>query len=85
MGLSDEWTDWHLTPRGWERGNGRRDFGISDERPIPPDTVSVWRHQERVSSMYSKLEQSESKVRDVAEPATIGTLMAKFGPCPKHL
>jgi hypothetical protein len=26
MAVSNEWTEWHLTPRGWEFGDEKTDF-----------------------------------------------------------
>ena len=39
MAASNEWTEWHLTPRGWEEGSGRLDgVGVTHAEP-PTDRV----------------------------------------------
>src|SRR5574343_541972 len=36
MAASSEWTEWHLTPRGWVRGSDQRDFaGVTTSRLLP--------------------------------------------------
>lgn len=86
MAASKEWTEWHLTPRGWVRGKQMVDFGGLQDSPEPPDAVCVWEHRETISSIYSRsADVSTHKVRDIADAATIAILVAKFGPCPKSL
>ena len=40
MSLSKEWTDWHLTPRGWEAGSQQTDFG-KETKFAPPQRLSI--------------------------------------------
>jgi hypothetical protein len=47
MPISDEWTDWHLTPKGWESGSLKVDGqGVTDIAP-PDDRVLTVREHER--------------------------------------
>lgn len=84
MAASNEWTDWHLTPRGWERGTEKDDFKRVDRDP-PPDRVLSSRFKEYVASVYSKYERTSSITWRSADSALIETLLEKFGPPPEHL
>jgi hypothetical protein len=85
MGLSNEWTEWHLTPRGWERGSDRVDFGNVTAAPDPEGSVLVYRYSEQQSSMYSKQETSLERVRGDANDPKVIELLASFGPCRERL
>ena len=56
MSASNEYSIWHLTPRGWEEGTEKLDFGTT-ERPVPPDAVLTLEYHERYSSIYSAPER----------------------------
>lgn len=34
--LTKEWTEYHLTPRGWEQGSKKLDFGKINHKEPPP-------------------------------------------------
>ncbi|GAA0029113.1 hypothetical protein [Bradyrhizobium ottawaense] len=84
MSLSNEWTEWHLTPAGWVRGTEKEDFRTVHRDP-PPDRVKtvVWR--ERLSSRFSKVDSGHSEQWRSNDGAAIATLEAKFGPPPRNL
>ena len=75
MSLSKESTEWHLTPKGYERGSETRDFGPDEIKPPPADRVATYRWVEEQSSTYSKahrvheevLGQSRQRLRGEAE------------------
>src|SRR5260370_29798787 len=60
MSLSNEWTEWHLTPAGWVRGTEKEDFRTVDPEP-PPDRVKTVVWHDRLSSRFSKPERSHDE------------------------
>jgi len=84
MSASNEWTLWHLTPRGWERGSEKVDFRDVNEKPPPSDRVLTFKYREFMGSMSSPMEKTCVEVwRDEVDHVT--DLLAKFGPAPRNL
>lgn len=83
MSASNEWTEWHLTPRGWIAGDTQLD-GPRYDRPTPDDRVMTCEYREFVSSPFSPLEITVT-VRWVGDSARAAALEAKFGECPREL
>jgi len=82
MSYSDEWTDWHLTPRGWEAGSDKTDgVGIA-EKDEPPDRVLTYRSRETQTSPYSSMHKRKSKLWESDDKEAIKALLEKFGPPP---
>lgn len=46
MAIRKEWTEWHLTPRGWEQGSTRREGRGNEWRDEPPDRLLSYQHIE---------------------------------------
>jgi len=86
MALSKEWTEWHLTPRGWECGSTKTDFASTTvERPPPADRVLTVRFHERVSDMHSKAERWIDEEWQADDVASVKALLERFGPAPEQL
>lgn len=66
MSESDEWTDWHLTPRGWEEGSQKLDFVGYQEKPVPKDGVMTCRYSEKLSSPFSK-SKNDGEIKKLLE------------------
>jgi hypothetical protein len=85
MALRKEWTEWHLTPRGWERGSTRVQGKGNTWVEEPLDRV--------LSSVYQELETSESTAITKSSEETwrskktdnVEELLKKNGPRPEHL
>lgn len=77
---TNEYTLWHLTPRGWEAGTVCLDFN-GQERPVPTDTVATYRYIERSGSEYTEgsYRNSAGQITEVEE-----RLLNQFGPCPER-
>lgn len=84
MSASDEWTMWHLTPRGWEKGDSETDFNSFD-RPIPDDRVQTVEYRELVASSSSGLQVTNDEIWSNKDGAAIKALTRKFGDAPNHL
>ena len=55
MSASHEWSLWHLTPRGWEQGSWKIDFGDVHKKETPPDRVLTCGYHEKMSSVFSNM------------------------------
>ena len=82
MSASNESMEWHLTPRGWEEGTFKHDFGTI-ERETPKDRVATAFYQEKMSSAYSPIKESSGYVWQSDDKETVNSLREKFGPPPK--
>jgi hypothetical protein len=87
MAIRKEWTEWHLTPRGWEKGSTRRDGRGNDWRDEPPDRLLSYQHCELQSSSGPPKVSTEETWR-TKEPAAIEqleTALARYGAVPTRL
>jgi hypothetical protein len=84
MSLSNEWTEWHLTPAGWVRGTEKEDFRKIDREP-PPDRVKTVVWHDRLSSRFSKPDRYHEETWSSPDKAAISGLVAKFGSPPDNL
>jgi hypothetical protein len=46
MAIRKEWTEWHLTPRGWQQGSTRREGRGNEWRDEPADRLLSYQHIE---------------------------------------
>jgi hypothetical protein len=83
MSLSKEWTDWHLTPRGWEAGSQQTDFGKETKFAPPQDRVLTSRFQKEISSRFSKPERWHEETWRSTDKKAVDELRTKFGPPPE--
>ena len=54
MAESNEWTEWHLTKNGWEKGSNKTDFN-KEIKVTPESRFLTKRYTEIVTSSFSKL------------------------------
>jgi hypothetical protein len=85
MSASNEWTEWHLTPRGWEEGDTKKDFVGTKTTPTPKDRVLTFRYKEFLSSVYSKPDIGKTMIWRCNDEQLIKNLLDKFGECPNYL
>jgi hypothetical protein len=84
MSASNEWTQWHLTPRGWERGIEKEDFRRVDREP-PVDRVQTVTYREHLSSSFSSLDKSSDVEWECDDKGKIEALTQEFGSAPNRL
>lgn len=85
MSFSREWTEHHLTPRGWESGSECTD-GVGTKLQEPPaDRVVTWKWLEEQTSPYSKMYRGGEVIWKSEDQAKIDELQEKFGPPPNSL
>ena len=87
MAIRKEWTEWHLTPRGWEQGSTRRDGRGNDWRPEPADRLLSYQHVELETSTTPRRVTTEEtwRTKDPALLEQLGAALATHGPCPPRL
>lgn len=78
-----EWTEWHLTPRGWTRGTSQTIEG-RQSLPSPRDRVktSVY-HVHGNGEDAAQTTRLDEKV--IFDAAAARALEREFGPCPCEL
>ena len=88
-----DWTEWHLTPRGWEIGSIRVTGKGTIWRDEPDDRLLSYVYRERSSagnaqpggaSVSASTEESW-RTNDSAKRCTLEECLARFGPCPRSL
>ncbi|HEY3821758.1 MAG TPA: hypothetical protein VGL81_31540 [Polyangiaceae bacterium] len=85
MAMSDEWTEWHLTPRGWERGSDQVDGGGGRRRDPPSDRVLTSRFHEYWGGVSSEVSRTNEVEWRGGDASLIETLLKQFGPAPERL
>lgn len=83
MSASNEWAEWHLTPRGWERGDFQLDAGRAQKGRIPSDRVMTCTYREYLSSAFSSLDRTVREEWRDADNSLADHLLARYGPCPE--
>lgn len=85
MSASNEWTEWHLTPRGWERGTEKSDYGRVERDP-PEDRVQTVVWTEHLSHIMSKqLDKGHQDQWQCEDAGLVAQLRAQFGAPPTEL
>jgi hypothetical protein len=85
MPISDEWTEWHLTPHGWKAGNVKLDGQPTKAVRPPADRVLTYRHQQVISAPYKPLQETVRELWCSRDNGLIEQLLAQYGECPQHL
>jgi hypothetical protein len=76
MSFRLEYTERHLTPRGWERGTERIDYGKVTQKDPPPDRVLSVRWTEEQPSPYAKIHRGSEKFWRSKDEAVLQRLLA---------
>ncbi|NLE27041.1 MAG: hypothetical protein GX625_17205 [Clostridiaceae bacterium] len=84
MSLSNEWSEFHLTPAGWVSGSEKIDFAGIKEAPIPEDRVLTIHCREYQSCSFAKAEYWREEVWRSDDAASVKALVDEFGSCPKE-
>jgi hypothetical protein len=79
---SNEWTEWHLTPRGWVRGSTRRDPKVIDDVEPPSDRALTKRYCEYG---VSSVEATQEELWRSPDAALVAGLLSQHGEAPRHL
>ena len=88
MAISRQWTEWHLTPRGWVSGSSRRDGEGNVWRDEPEDRIATFVYQEQIDKAHPEPHvtvQESWRSKAVGASAGIDALLTQHGPCPRKL
>jgi hypothetical protein len=88
MAARREWTEWHLTPRGWEMGSTRHGDSGNNWQSEPEDRLlsATYKEQQTSSQPAAVTAVEESwRTKDQDKAAAIPSLLGKHGPCPTRL
>ena len=84
MSASNEWTIWHLTPRGWDRGTEKEDFQRTDRDP-PADRVLSVKWIEYMGHTFGALQSYHEEVWRHPDTEFIAKLINDYGEAPKYI
>jgi hypothetical protein len=97
MAIRKEWTEWHLTPRGWEQGSTRREGRGNEWRDEPADRLLSFQHIEihgsagqpptiapKVSTPKISTEETW-RTKDPAALQQLDAALARYGTAPSRL
>jgi hypothetical protein len=85
MSFSKEYTEYHLTPRGWEMGSERVDFQGTTFKDAPADRVQTYRWLEEQTSPYAKMWRGLELLWESNDKEAIKRLRDQFGEPPHSL
>jgi hypothetical protein len=87
MAIRKEWTEWHLTPRGWEKGSTRREGRGNDWRDEPADRLLSYQHSElHTASGPPKISTEETwRTKDPAAVGQLAAALSRYGAVPSRL
>ena len=85
MSASHEWTEYHLTSRGWKQGSWKIDFGDVNKKQPPPDRVLSCVYHEKLSSVFSQMSRYVDEIWRSNDKAKVNELLKEFGECPDSL
>jgi hypothetical protein len=84
MPVSKDWTEHHLTPRGWKSGSKRTDIACIKEL-YPLDRIATERFIEERLSADDKIARRTELLWESKDKQLVTKLRAKFGPSPESL
>ncbi|HEX6772848.1 MAG TPA: hypothetical protein VF126_12525 [Acidobacteriaceae bacterium] len=86
MRIRKEWTEWHLTPRGWEQGSTRREGSGNIWRDEPADRLMSCQHVELHTSSGPNIRTEETwRTKDPEALTRLEAALKKHGPPPARL
>jgi hypothetical protein len=86
MAIRKEWTEWHLTPRGWEKGSTRREGRGNDWQDEPADRLLSYQHCEFHGIGEPKITTEETwRTKDPAALERLEAALARYGEGPCRL
>ena len=85
MAVRKEWTEWHLTPRGWEKGATRVHGQGNTWVEEPLDRVLSCVYQELENSDTPQLKKWSEETWRSKKEEDVKAALEKSGPCPERL
>ena len=85
MPFSNKWTEWHLTPHGWEAGSQRIDASGTTTKDPPTDRVQTVRWSEVQASPFAKMLRKHVTRWESSDKDSLEKLRKQFGEPPQSL
>ena len=85
MALRNEWTEWHLTPRGWEKGATRVQGKGNNWTAEPEDRVLSFVYKEVESPSSPEVNKSLEETWHSKKDKVVDELLKQYGNCPEKL
>src|SRR5271170_4625820 len=85
MAARKEWTEWHLTPRGWEKGATRVHGQGNTWVEEPLDRLLSRVYQELQGDTSPEVKKWSEETFRSKKTAEVGEALKKFGPIPERL
>lgn len=85
MAASREWTEWHLTSKGWVRGSEKTDFSPATKVEPPADRVLSCVFRETIASSFGGVSRETDVTWSSDDEKEIKALTGEFGGCPERL
>jgi hypothetical protein len=85
MANRKEWTEWHLTPRGWERGASRVHDQGNTWVEEPTDRVLSSVYQERETDASPGVQKWSEETWRSKKAQNTDELLKQYGPPPEKL
>ncbi|MEB2843793.1 hypothetical protein [Endobacterium cereale] len=84
MYKSDEWTEYHLTPRGWEVGTSKTDYNKT-EKKCPDDAVQTVKVREFGNISNLQIERTHTIEWQTPDEGLLAKLQQQFGDAPEQI
>jgi hypothetical protein len=85
MALRNEWTEWHLTPRGWEQGATRVQGKGNTWTAEPEDRALSFVYKEVEASTSTEVNKSLEETWRSKKTKHVEELLKQYGACPEKL
>jgi hypothetical protein len=85
MAARKEWTEWHLTPRGWEKGATRVHGQGNTWVEEPIDRLLSCVYQEVEGDASSEVKKWSEETFRSKKAAELEGALKQFGACPERL
>ena len=87
MAIRKEWTEWNLTPHGWEKGSTRREGRGNDWRDEPADRLLSYQHCElqRSAGQPEVTTEETWRTKDPAALERLEAALVRYGEVPCRL
>ena len=85
MAIRNEWTEWHLTPEGWQRGSTRQQGKGNTWADEPEDRVLSFVYKEVETGSTPEPRVSAEETWRSKTATDIDALVQQHGECPQKL
>lgn len=85
MALRNEWTEWHLTPEGWQKGSTRVQGQGNSWAEEPENRALSWVYKEVETSASPEVKITHEETWRSKTATDIDALLRQHGPCPRKL